>query len=139
MLAVRTSEAIDVDRRDDRIYRGVVDQDIRGENGRLAIPRGSPVELIVRVAPDNDLVIDVDSVVVNGQRYGMRTDPTRVESQRDLVGSIVGAVTGNEVRGRAVHIHPDTISELPDRSSDGNGRSRTWMGPRRNPLSSLRQ
>jgi len=109
MLAVRTSEAIDVDRRDDRIYRGVVDQDIRGENGRLAIPRGSPVELVVRVAPDNDLVIDVDSVVVNGQRYGMRTDPNRVESQRDLVGSIVGAVTGNEVRGRAVHVHPDTI------------------------------
>lgn len=109
MLAVRTSEAIDVDRRDDRIYHGVVDQDIRGENGRLAIPRGSPVDLIVRVAPDNDLVIDVDSVLVNGQRYGMRTDPNRVESQRDLVGSIVGAVTGNEVRGRAVHIHPDTI------------------------------
>jgi hypothetical protein len=109
MLAVRTSEGIDVDRRDDRVFRGVVDQDIRGENGRLAIPRGSPVELIVRVAPDNDLVIDVDSVLVNGQRYGMRTDPNRVESQRDLVGSIVGAVTGNEVRGRAVHIHSDTV------------------------------
>jgi len=109
MLAVRTSESIDVDRRDDRVFRGVVDQDIRGENGRLAIPRGSPVELIVRVAPDNDLVIDVDSVLVNGQRYGMRADPNRVESQRDLVGSIVGAVTGNEVRGRAVHIHSDTV------------------------------
>lgn len=109
VMAVRTSEGIDVDRRDDRVFRGIVDQDVRGENGRLAIPRGSPVELIVRVAPDNDLIIDVDSVVVNGQRYGIRTDPNRVESQRDLVGSIIGSVTGNEVRGRAVHIHADSI------------------------------
>lgn len=108
-LAVRTTEAIDVDRRDDRVYRGVVDQDVRGENGRVAIPRGSPVELIVRVAADNDLVIDLDSVMVNGQRFGIKADANRVESQRDMVGSIVGAVTGNEVRGHAVHIHPDTI------------------------------
>ena len=109
VLAVRTNEGIDVEQRDDRIYHGVVDQDVRGENGRLAIPRGAPVELIVRVAPDNDLIIDVDSVVVNGQRFAIRTDPNRQESQHDLVSSIVGAVTGNEVRGRAVHIHRDTV------------------------------
>lgn len=108
-LTVRTTEGIDVDRRDDRVYRGVIDQDVRGENGRMAIPRGAPVELIVRTTPDNDLIIDVDSVMVNGQRFAIRTDPNRQESQHDLVGSIVGAVTGNEVRGRAVHIHSDTV------------------------------
>jgi len=110
-LAVRTTEAIDVDRRDDRVFRGVIDQEVRGENGRVAIPRGSTVELIVRVEPDNDLVIDVDSVVVEGQRFAIRTDSTHVESQKDnsLIGAIIGAVSGEEIRGRAVHIHPNAV------------------------------
>src|ERR1019366_820926 len=110
-VSVRTSEGIDVDRRDDRVFRGVVDQDVRGENGRVAIPRGAPVELVVRVAPDNDLIIDLNSVMVNGRRYAIKTDPSRVESRRDesLVGSIIGAVTGDQVHGRAVHIHSDSV------------------------------
>src|SRR6266478_3499360 len=73
-LAVRTTEPIDVERRDNRVYYGVVDQDIRGDNGRLAIPRGSRVELIVRVMRDNDLILDLESVNVNGQRYAIQTD-----------------------------------------------------------------
>src|SRR5262249_17098641 len=58
-IAVRLDESIDVERKDNRVYSGTVDQDVRGENGRLAIPRGSHVELIVRVAPDNDLILDL--------------------------------------------------------------------------------
>src|SRR5579863_9438638 len=108
-VTVRTTEGIDVEHRDDRVFRGVVDQDVRGENGRVAIPRGAPVELVVRVAPDNDLIIDLNSVTVNGQRFSIAADPNRQESQRDLVGSIVGAVSGEEVRGRAVHIHPNAL------------------------------
>jgi len=41
VIAVRVNEAIDVERKDNRIYTGIVDQDVRGDNGRLAIPRGS--------------------------------------------------------------------------------------------------
>jgi hypothetical protein len=110
-IAVRTTEAIDVERKSNRVYYGTVDQDVRGDNGRVAIPRGSNAELIVRVAPDNDLILDLESVVVNGQRYAVRTDPNRVESQRDnsLVGAIVGAVSGGEVRGRAVRIPRDAV------------------------------
>src|SRR5438105_450035 len=78
MIAVRTNESIDVERRDNRVYTGIVDQDVRGDNGRLAIPRGSNAELIVRVRPDNDLILDLESVVVNGQRYAIKTDPNRV-------------------------------------------------------------
>jgi hypothetical protein len=111
MISVRNTETIDVNRRDDRVYRGLVDQDVRGENGRLAIPRGSAVELMVRVAPDNDLILDLDSVMVNGQRYGIRADANRVESRRDnsLVGSIVGAIEGGQVRGRAVRVPRDSV------------------------------
>ncbi|HTS29451.1 MAG TPA: hypothetical protein VMH81_26460 [Bryobacteraceae bacterium] len=106
VIPVRLNETIDVDRRDNRVYYGIVDQDVRGENGRLAIPRGSNAELMVRVAPDNDLILDLESVNVEGRRYGIRTDPNRVESQRDnsLVGAIVGAISGGQARGRAVHV-----------------------------------
>src|SRR6266581_4049601 len=76
-IVIRTNDTIDVERRDNRVYTGTVDQDVRGDNGRLAIPRGSTVEMIVRVAPDNDLMLDVESVVVDGQRYAMRTDSNR--------------------------------------------------------------
>jgi hypothetical protein len=110
-IPVRLNQSIDTDRRDNRTYSGVVAEDIRGENGRLAIPRGATAELMVRVAPDNDLVLDLESITVNGQRYGVRTDPNRVEARRDdsLVGSIVGAVTGAQVRGRTVRIPRDTV------------------------------
>jgi len=111
VIPVRTNTAIDVERRDNRVYYGIVDQDVRGENGRLAIPRGSSAELIVRVAPDNDLILDLESVVVNGQRYAIASDPNRVESQRDggLVGAIVGAINGGQARGRAVRVPRDTV------------------------------
>jgi len=111
VIPVRTNNTIDVERRDNRVYTGIVDQDVRGTNGRLAIPRGSNVELIVRVARDNDLIIDLESVSVNGERYALRTDVTRVESQRDnsLVGGIIGAINGVDVRGRAVRIPRDSL------------------------------
>src|SRR5947209_162902 len=64
VIAARLNETVDVERSDNRVYTGIVDQDVRGDNGRLAIPRGSNVELIVRTAPDNDLILDLDSVVV---------------------------------------------------------------------------
>jgi len=110
-ISVRTNDAIDVERFDNRVYRGTVDQDVRGDNGRVAIPRGSTVELIVRVRRDNDLVLDLESVNVNGQRYAIQTDRTRVESQRDnsLVGSIVGAISGGQAQGRAVRIPRDAV------------------------------
>jgi len=111
VIPVRTNEAIDVERTDNRVYHGHVDQDVMGENGRIAVPRGSDAELIVRVAPDNDLIIDLESLVVNGQRYAVKTDPNRVESRRDnsLVGAIIGAVNGGQVRGRAVRIPRDSV------------------------------
>jgi hypothetical protein len=111
VIPVRTNEAIDVERRDNRVYPGIVDQDVRGDNGRLAIPRGSQAELIVRVRPDNDLILDLESVVVNGQRYAIRTDSNRVPSQRDnsIVGSIVGAISGGQAQGRAVRIPRNSV------------------------------
>jgi hypothetical protein len=134
VITVRPTEAIDVERKDYRVYTGIVDQDVRGGNGRLAIPRGSTAELIVRVARDNDLILDLESVTVNGQRYAIKTDANRVQSAGDnsLVGAIVGAVSGGEVRGRAVRIPRNALLNfrierpldigVPDRGVTREGR-----------------
>jgi len=110
-IPVRPTEAIDVERKDNRVYMAVVDQDVMGSNGRLAIPRGSTVEMMVRVAPDNDLILDLESVNVRGgERYAISTENARVDSQNPgMVGAIVGAIQGGEVRGRAVRIPRNTL------------------------------
>ena len=111
VIPVRTNETIDVMRRDNRVYYGTVDQDVRGDNSRIAIPRGSQAEMMVRVMPDNDLVLDVESVVVNGQRYAIRTDRNHIESDKNvgIVGNIVGALNGGVVQGRAVRVPRDSV------------------------------
>jgi hypothetical protein len=54
---------------------------------------------MVRVEPNNDLVLGVESVTVNGRRYALRTDNGRVESlpDRRLVSAIVGDSGGSQV------------------------------------------
>jgi hypothetical protein len=136
VIPVRTNQYIDSDKGDKRVYSGTVDQDVRSDNGRIVVPRGASVEMMVRVAPDNDLFLDLDSVVINGQRYGVRSEPKHIEARderRDdsLIGGIVGAITGGEGHGREVRIPRDTVVTfrlqrpldlgVPDRGSDRDG------------------
>lgn len=109
VITVRTNEYIRANNADYRVFSGSVDQDVRGTDGGLAIPRGSNVELIARTARDNDLVLDLESVTVNGQRYGIETDTQRIDSRDGiganrrtgefvgggaLLGGIIGAIAG---------------------------------------------
>jgi hypothetical protein len=109
-ISVRTEERVDVNQFDNRVYPGRVENDVFGENGRLAIPRGAPVELMVRVAPDNDLVLDIESVTVHGDRLALDARPDRVQSERmhGIIGAIAGAA-GVQVRGPAVDVPRDTV------------------------------
>ncbi len=134
MITVRTSEAIDVEKKDSRVYPGFVEEEVRGENGRLAIPRGSPVELVVRVAHDNDLILDLASVTVGGDRFAVPAETNRLESREDnsIVGAIVGAIQGIHVHGRDVRVPRDStltfridrpmVVGMPDRGYDRDGR-----------------
>lgn len=152
VIPVRTTEEIDVTKGDYRVYNGIVDQDVRGNDGRLAIRRGSNVELIVRFAQDNDMILDLDSVTSGGQRYAVRTDRKRVPAQYDnsLVGNIIGAISGGQARGQAVRIPRDTVVTfrlqrsldvgVPDQGIMRDGRhyhdyERDWYGnpTRRDP------
>jgi len=134
VIPVRTNETIDVDKGDNRVYTGVVDQEVRNNDDRLVIPRDSKVELTVRTSRDNDLSLDLESVVVNGQRYAVKADPKRIESQQDdsLVGGIIGAIKGGQTRGRTVKVPRDTVVTfrlqrpldigVADRGRDRDGR-----------------
>jgi len=112
-ITIRTRQSIDTNRSDGRVFTAVVDQDVWDDYRRLAIPaipRGSPVELLVRTARDGDLILDLDSVIVGGQRYAVSARADRIDAggRADnngdhaaefigggaIIGSIVGAIAG---------------------------------------------
>jgi hypothetical protein len=68
-IAVRTNEAIDAKDSDGRVFSGEVAEDVMDRAGRVAVPKGSKVEMVVRKAADNEneLVLDLDSVISHGQ------------------------------------------------------------------------
>lgn len=103
-LQVRTTEAIDTQSMDGRIFTGTIENDVRDAQGRLAIPRGATAELVVRRDADNDLVLDLDSVTVNGRRYGVDATRNRVGGGVDIRNSGIGAnkETARNVGGGAL-------------------------------------
>jgi len=118
-IQVRTDDAIDArDTDHGRVYPGVVDADVFDGNNRIAIPRGSDVELMVRDIGHHTLALDLDAVVVNGKRYSVTSyDVTRTGDKKDgiganrrtgkflgggaLFGTLLGAVAGGG-RGAAI-------------------------------------
>ncbi|HEV3139820.1 MAG TPA: hypothetical protein VGY57_04865, partial [Vicinamibacterales bacterium] len=111
-VTVRTREPIDTNRRGGRAFSAVVDQDVWDDYSRLAvpaIPRGSPAALLVRSAPAGDLILDLDSITVGGQRYAVSAQPDRIAGQPRatsgdraaeyvgggaILGTIIGAIAG---------------------------------------------
>src|SRR3954452_6504029 len=77
-VPVRTTDAIDVSSADGQVFAGVVDANVLDANGNVVIPEGSSAEMIVRKASGNDLTLDLDSIVVNGQRYTIAADQNTV-------------------------------------------------------------
>jgi len=114
-IVVRTNEAIDARHpSDSRIYTGVVDRDVLDSLGRIVIPRGADAELITRDADDTEIVVDLESVNVNGRRYIVDTQEQSITAETGerkegvganqrtgkyvgggaLIGSIIGAIAG---------------------------------------------
>ena len=99
-VQVRTNETIDAQAMDGRIYRGTIENDVRDTNGNLAISKGSTAELVVRRGPDDELVLDLDSVTVNGRRYG-------VDATRNRVGT-----SGVDVRNSGIGANKETARNV---------------------------
>src|SRR5215831_3599700 len=85
-MIVRVPDAISTDESDGRVFRSFVAQDVRNRRRALIIPRMSEVELIVRRLPDNEMVLDLDSVTVNGERFGLDTAAYAIESESNCPG-----------------------------------------------------
>lgn len=72
MILLRTSENIDTNKSGGRTYSAVIDRDVLGPNGQVVISRDAHAELAVRAASDNELVLDLQSVTVKGQRQPLQ-------------------------------------------------------------------
>lgn len=112
-VTVRTTRTIDERNLSGRTFSGVVQQDVRDGRDRLAIPRGASAELVVRRGEDRELYLDLESIHMNDQWYGVdatqraigsgtRVDSTIGANQETaqhvgggaVIGSIIGAIVG---------------------------------------------
>ena len=117
-VQIRTTQPISSKAQDGRIYQGIVDADVLDNDGRLAIENGSTAELMVRRVDGDELLIDLESITVNGRRYAVSADSQVVGTggRRDIdinretgeyaaggavLGAIIGAVTGGK-KGAAI-------------------------------------
>jgi hypothetical protein len=80
-ISVRTDEGINSENAvEGRTFPASIAQDVMDQNGNVVIPRGSPAQLVVRrvtqggTLTSGDLVLDLDSVRVNGRRYVVNTE-----------------------------------------------------------------
>ena len=117
LIPVRSEETIDAAvAAAGQTYAAEVTRDIKDAEGSVVIPRGSNAQIIIRSAARggrikgaSDLVLDLDSVSVEGRRYRLDTQDV-IEKGRDgvgknkrtavftgggaAIGAIIGAIAG---------------------------------------------
>jgi hypothetical protein len=101
-IALRTNQRIDShDVVQGQTFSAQVAEDIRGDDGSVAIPRGSDATLIThRLGTNGDITLDVDSITVAGRRYRVSTEDQKLQNHADGVGA--NKRTGQYVGGGAV-------------------------------------
>ena len=103
-VTVRTNESIDARTPSDfRVYTATIDRDVTSRTGQVAIPRGSQAELISRNADSDNIVLDLESITVNGERLSVVSSPESVPvegTRKEGVGA--NTRTGKYVGGGAV-------------------------------------
>jgi hypothetical protein len=107
-IDVRTSEEINTNSSDGRVYSGTVERDVQDGKGNVAIPQGSYVELLVRKESDQ-FALDLDSVSINGERFAIQAQNTVISDRPGIganertgefvgggavIGAIIGAIAG---------------------------------------------
>lgn len=115
-IVVRTNEAISSQSaKENQAFAAQTDQNVMGGSNNVVIPKGSPVELVIRkvssggVTGSPDMMLDVQSITVGGQRYLVSTADLQQKSDTGIgankrtaeavgggaaLGAIVGAVVG---------------------------------------------
>ena len=94
-ILVRTTSTINSKNASEgQIFSASVERDVLDSSGAILIPRGSPADLVVRdveggsTRNSNNLILDVQSVSVNGQRFFIDTeDLTQNGNGRQGIGA----------------------------------------------------
>jgi hypothetical protein len=117
-IPIRTNEEINVTKSDGRVFTGSVDQDVKDTRGQVALPAGTPVEMLVRAVAQNEYALDLESVTINGRRMAVQTDNAAVTPEKEegigansrtgryvgggaAIGAIIGAIAGGK-KGAAI-------------------------------------
>lgn len=118
-LTVRTNETIDSKTAQaGQTFSAVIDKNVTDSSGAILVPKGSGAELVIRKASSggtvgtSELVLDLQSITVNGRRYMISTPESVRKSEREgigknrrtaemvgggaVLGTIIGAVAGGK-------------------------------------------
>jgi len=115
-IAVRTDEVIESrTATEGQTFSATIEQDVMDDAGNVAIPRRSTARLVIRdiragsTTGSPNLVLDLDSVTVNGQRYMVSTEDVTQSGQSGIgknrrtaemvgggaaLGTLLGAIAG---------------------------------------------
>jgi hypothetical protein len=115
-IAVRTNDAIDSQNASEgQTYSATVLQDIKGTAGETLIPKDSDAQLVIRQVNSGgttgspQLVLDLQSITVNGRRYRVSTEDVSQTSKAGIgknrrtaemvgggavLGTLLGAIAG---------------------------------------------
>jgi len=117
-ISVRTDETIDSKKAvQGQTFAAEVSRDVRDAAGDIVIPRGSNAQIVIRSASkggrftgESDLVLDLESVSVDGQLYQLDTTDVEMHGRQGLgknkrtgefvgggalAGTIIGAIAGH--------------------------------------------
>ncbi len=110
-LKVRTNETIDSKKASEgQTFSGVIERDVVDSSGETVIPKGSDAELVIRKAASGNLLLDIQSVTVGGQRYLVSTADLKEKGRRGIgtnrrtaemvgggaaLGTLIGAIAGH--------------------------------------------
>jgi hypothetical protein len=98
-ITVRANDPIDVDFTTRETFLGTVAEDVHSRNGRIAIPRGSPVEMVVTETSRNNLVLELKSITVDGRELAVAAGDSVASSGRRQVST----------SGRSIYVPADTL------------------------------
>ena len=112
IVQVRTNQTIDSrSAAPGHVFTGLVAHKVTDRTGHVVIAGGSPAELVVRNVSKHKMLLDLQAIMIEGQRYHVLSDTATVEGTNKsdlgankrtakfvgggaLGGSVIGAIAG---------------------------------------------
>ena len=95
-----------------RIYRGHVALDVLwGDGDAVAIPKGSLVELTVRETGPGEMIVDIQSITVNGRRYILDSEYETEDGGGvvEAIPQVIGMGENIQPQGAEIHVPSESV------------------------------